>query len=234
MLTTIRYDITLSAADMNSHLATFASQGCDFLIPVISAQGGILMMQQYALNQYDYQIIGIDVQSQLDTFYDNSGGSCAYETILQTLHRTNKTETSTAFWDAFIAEFGHEPLYIAVGAYDAVNALIDAINETQSFDSEVMIPYMESWTTPNPRTGSPTAPLGAWWPNTHDLVEGYPYGFTLLCQWRADGSKVVIPAPRWAYVPPYGAIPIAPLYPDWMATGAYEVAPWVHTIWGGT
>jgi branched-chain amino acid transport system substrate-binding protein len=233
MLPVIRYNITLSASDMNAHLATLEAGGCDFLVPVISAQGGILMMQQYALNQYHYQIFGIDVQSQLDTFYDDSGSSCGYETMMQTLYRTNKTETSIEFWDAFIAEFSHEPLYIAVGAYDGVNALIDAINATHSFDPEGMIAYMETWTKATPRTGSPTAPEGAWWPDTHDLVEGYPYGFTLWCQWRADGSKVVIPAPRWVYVDPYGAIPIAPLYPDSLATGAYEVAPWVHTAWGG-
>ena len=231
LLPLIRYDITLSASDMNTHLAALESQGCDFLVPVISAQGGILMMQQYNLNHYHYQIFGIDVQSQLDTFYDDSGESCGYETMMQTLHDTNKTETSKAFWAAFLEEFNHEPLYIAIGAYDAVNAIIQTINETQSFDPEDIIPYMESWTKANPRTGSPSAPLGAWWPSTHDLVEGYPHGFTLWCQWRADGSKVVVPSPRWAYVAPYGAIPIGPLYPNWMSTGAYQVAPWVDTLW---
>jgi len=230
VITPILYDVTLSDTDMNTHLLSLAGDGVDFLIPVISAQGGVLMMQQYDLYEYDFQIFGIDVQSQLDTFWGSSGNTAAYETVMQTLHRTNKTSTSIAFWDDFRAELGHDPLYIACGAYDAVFGLVDAINATQSFDADGIILEFESWTKSNPHPGVTGG--GAWWPGTHDLVEGYPYGYTLWCQWRNDGTKVVVPAPRWAYIAGLGyAIPIPPLYPDWMATGAYEIAPWVETAW---
>jgi branched-chain amino acid transport system substrate-binding protein len=226
VLTPIRYDITLSATDMNTHLQSLNSQGCDFLIPVISAQGGVLMMQQYDTYKYPFQVFGIDVQAQLDTYWASSGNTAAYETIMQTLHRTNKTENSIAFWDAFRLQFGHDPLYIACGAYDATVALINAINTTQSFDELTLIAEMETWTKANPQPG--VSGGGAWWPNTHDLVEGYPYGYTLWCQWRTDGTKVVIPSPR--YHAGYGGF-ISDLYPSWMATGAYQIAPWVHTAW---
>ena len=229
VLDPILYDISLTATDMNTHLISLDNDGCDFLVPVISAQGGVLVMQQYEQYEYPFQIFGIDVQSQLDTFWESSSQSCAYETMMQTLHRTNKTENSIEFWDAFRAEFGHDPLYIACGAYDAVSGIVDAIEAQQSFDALDIIDEFESWTKSNPHPG--VSGGGAWWPETHDLVEGYPYGYTLWCQWRDDGTKVVVPAPRYAYVPPYGAIPIPPLYPDSLATGAYEVAPWVHTEW---
>lgn len=226
VITPIKYDITLSATDMNTHLITLDNAGVDFLIPAISAQGGVLMMQQYDLYNYDFQIFGIDVQAQLDTYWASSGNTAAYETIMQTLHRTNKTSESIAFWDDFRTEYGHDPLYIAVGAYDAVNGLIDAINATQSFDALGIIAEFESWTKSNPNPG--VGGGGAWWPGTHDLVEGYPYGYTLWCQWRNDGTKVVIPSPRY-HAGLGGFIPS--LYPDWMSTGAYEIAPWVHTAW---
>lgn len=219
VLTPILYDITLSATDMNTHLASLQSDGADIVIPVISAQGGILMMQQYALNQYDYLIFGIDVQSQLDTFWGDSGGDCEYETIMQTLHRTNKTAASVAFWDAFIAEYAHEPLYTAVGAYDAVNAIADAVFETQSLRADPIIAEMETWDTGNTHPGA--AGDAAWWPNTHDLVAGYPYGFTLWCQWQSGGTKAVIPAAIYPDVGAYGSI----------ITGDYIVAPWVNATW---
>ena len=215
MLTPIRYDVTLGATDMNTHLATFQSQGADIVIPVISGSGGVLMMQQYGLNEYDYLIYGIDVQAQLDTFWADSGQSCAYETIMQIMHETNKTSTSLAFWDAYKDEWGHEPLYIASGAYDAVMAIADAIEETDTKEAEFIIDVFESWTTANPHPG--VGGGGAWWPNSHDLVAGYPYGYTLWCQWNADGSKDVVTG--------YG------LYPEWLTTGTYTVAPWVHTAW---
>jgi branched-chain amino acid transport system substrate-binding protein len=232
VITPIKYDITLTATDMNTHLQSLNSSGCDFLVPVISAQGGVLMMQQYDLYEYPFQIFGIDVQAQLDTYWGSSGNTAAYETIMQTLHRTNKTTQSIAFWDAFRLQFGHDPLYIACGAYDAVIGLKNAINRTQSFDALDLIAEMETWTKANPQEG--VAAYGAWWPGTHDLVEGYPNGYTLWCQWRADGTKVVVPAPRRAFVASLGlpyAINPGNLYPDTLATGAYEIAPWVHTAW---
>ncbi len=219
MLPEILYDISLSATDMNSHLADLQADGADIVIPVISAQGGILMMQQYALNEYDYLIFGIDVQSQLDTYWDDTGGDCVYETMMQTLYRCNKTSKSVAFWDAFIAQFGHEPLYIACGAYDAVSAIRDAVEDAQSLDPDLIIPVMESWDRSNPHLG--VAGNAAWWPNTHDLVAGYPFGYTLWAQWQPGGTKAVVPALIYPDVGAYGNI----------TTGDYVVAPWVHTEW---
>ena len=219
VITPIEYDITLSATDMNSHLASLQSSGADIVIPIISAQGGILMMQQYALNEYDYLIFGIDVQSQLDTFWGDTGGDCAYETIMQTLYKCNKTATSVAFWDAFVDYYGHEPLYIAVGAYDAVMAIKDAVFATQSLRADPIIAHMETWTTSNPHPG--VSGGGAWWPNSHDLVEGYPYGYTLWCQWQPGGTKAGVPAVIYPDSGPDGAI----------ITGDYIVAPWVNETW---
>lgn len=215
VITPIKYDVTLGATDMNTHLATLQSAGADIVIPIISGSGGVLMMQQYALNEYDYLIFGIDVQAQLDTFWTDSGESCAYETIMQTLYETNKTETSLAFWDAYKTEWGHEPLYIAAGAYDAVMGIADAVDATDSLATDGIIAEFESWTTANPNPG--VSGGGAWWPGSHDLVGGYPWGYTLWCQWQADGSKDVVSG--------FG------LYPEWLTTGTYTVAPWVNTAW---
>lgn len=214
----IRYDVTLSAADMNTHLQTMSNQGVDILIPVISAQGGIMMMQQYASLHPNYVIIGIDVQSQLDTFWTQSGGDCIYETLMQTAYAVNKSATTITFWNAFKAEFGHEPLYIACGAYDAVMGIIDAAVAQDSLDALDLIAEMETWTRSNPHPG--VSGGGAWWPDTHDLVEGYPFSYTLWTQWQANSTKVVVPA----YGNEYPNDRITPL-------GTYQVPPWVHTAW---
>jgi hypothetical protein len=177
------------------------------------------MMQQYAANNYPYLIFGIDVQSQLDTYWSASGGACAYETIMQTLYACNKTAASWDFWFEFIDQFGHEPLYIAVGAYDAVNALRDAIFATQSLRDDDIIAHMETWDRSNQHPG--VGGDSAWWPNTHDLVAGYPYAYTLWCQWQTDGTKNVVPALIYPTSGPYGNI----------VTGPYVVAPWVATAW---
>jgi branched-chain amino acid transport system substrate-binding protein len=221
----IRYDITLSAADMNTHMQTFEDLGCDLVIPVISAQGGIMMMQNYADSQRPYIIIGIDVQSQLDTFWAQSTGACAYETVMQGTHRVNKTPTTITFWDDFHDLWGHDPLYTAQGAYDAMRAISWAIDGTNSLDTDTIVTKLETRTpaavlaNPSLFPGSVTG-LGAVWPNSHELPSGYPFGYTLWVQWNSTGGKEVVPTDGHLY--PNDAI---------VPMGTYTMAPWVHTLW---
>ncbi|MFX1390702.1 MAG: ABC transporter substrate-binding protein [Promethearchaeota archaeon] len=217
----IAYDVTLSSADMLSHVNTLISAGCDVVIPVISAQGGLMLMQHYATLQPDFLVVGIDVQSQLDTYWTQSGGDCAYEVIMQSIHDTNKTPTTKEFWSAFHTEWGHDPLYTASGSYDALNLLAWAINETQSLDPDDLIPQMETCTKANILASPEDYPssvggLGAFWPDSHDLVAGYPYGYTLFCQWRNDGSKEIVTSYNSIY--PTAALEnIGPLeLPPWL------------------
>jgi branched-chain amino acid transport system substrate-binding protein len=221
----IRYDITLTTADMNTHMQTFEDAGCDIVIPVISAQGGIMMMQNYADSQRPYLIIGIDVQSQLDTFWSQSGGACAYETIMQGTYRVNKTPLTIQFWDDFVALWGHDPLYTAMGAYDSMRYLAWAIEGTQSLNPDVIIPKLESMTpqavkaNPSAYPGSTTG-AGGFWPDRHEVPTGYPDGYTLWVQWNSTGGKHVVPTDGHYY--PNNAI--TPM-------GTYIMAPWVHTLW---
>jgi ABC-type branched-subunit amino acid transport system substrate-binding protein len=217
----IAYDVTLTSADMLSNVNTLISAGCDVVIPVISAQGGLMLMQHYATLQPDFILIGIDVQSQLDTYWTQSGGACAYETIMQSIHDTNKTDTTEAFWADFHTEWGHDPLYTASGSYDAVNSLVWAINETNSINSDVIVAKLETATksavlaTPEAFPSS-VGGAGAFWPGSHDLVAGYPYGYTLFCQWHNDGTKAIVTS--------YGSI-----YPSDALTGIQPLMlpPWL-------
>jgi ABC-type branched-subunit amino acid transport system substrate-binding protein len=217
----IAYDVTLTSADMLSHVNTLITAGCDVVIPVISAQGGLMLMQHYATLQPDFILVGIDVQSQLDTYWTQSGGACAYECIMQSIHDTNKTPTTKAFWSDFRTEWGHDPLYTASGSYDAVNSLVWSINETNSINSDVIVAKMETITkgavlaTPE-NFPSSVGGLGAFWPGSHDLVAGYPYGYTLFCQWRSDGTKEIVSS-------------LNSIYPDAALEnlGPLEIPPWV-------
>ena len=221
----IRYDITLSAADMNTHMQTFIDDGVDILMPVISAQGGIMMMQQYAELEPDFVVIGIDVQSQLDTFWAQSNGDCAYETVMQGTLDVNKTASTLTFWDAFKDKWVHDPLYTAIGAYDAVYNLAWAIEEGQTIDNDEIIDEWETMTKTNilaNPSNYPTSPsgLGAIWPKSHEVIAEYPYGYTLWVQWDDAGNKQVVPAGgQW-----YPNDAVAPM-------GTYLVPPWVHTAW---
>jgi len=212
----VAYPITALQADMNGYIGEIDANNTQILIPVISAQGGILMMNSYSSLQPGFVVIGIDVQSQLDTFWEDSTEACLYETILQSLHNTSKTPVSVPFWNAYVEEYDHEPLYTAVGSYDAINLYAWAINETQSFNVDDLITQIETINTANPLAG---AGGYAAFTGSHDIQEGYPYGYTLFCQWQAGGTKIVVPS--------FGSI-----YPPEIATGTY-ITPAGDPDWSG-
>jgi len=208
IVASIAYPITALQSDFDGYMSTINTNGTQILVPLISAQGGILMMNSYASQQPGFVVIGIDVQSQLDTFWADSLGNCEFETILQILYRTNKTATSIPFWDAYKAKFGHEPLYIASGSYDAIQQYAWAFNKSQSFNSDIIVDTLETITTANPLSG--VGGLGAF-TGSHDIQEGYPYGYALFCQWQTGGTKVVTP---------YA------IYPASLATGTLQTPDW--------
>jgi len=207
----VAYPITALQTDMDGYMAAIEANSTQILIPVISAQGGILMMNSYDSQHPGFVVIGIDVQSQLDSFWTDSSENCIYETVLQSLHNTSKTAISVPFWNAYVATYGHDPLYTAVGSYDAINLYAWAINETQSFNVDGIINQIETITTANPLPGA--GGLAAF-TGSHDVQEGYPYGYTLFVQWQAGGTKVVVPS--------FGSI-----YPPSIATGNYLLPPWL-------
>ena len=210
LATEIAYPITVTQTQMDGYMSQLDANNTQILIPLISAQGGILMMNSYDTVKPGFVIIGIDVQSQLESFWTDTSGHSAYETVLQSLHDTNKTEKSKPFWAAFKAKYLHEPLYTAVGSYDAVYTFVWAINESQSFNPDTIVTQLETITTSSPLAGA--GGLAAF-TNSHDVQEGYPYGYTLFVQWQDDGTKHVVSTGGY-------------VYPDSVTTGAYSLPAW--------
>ncbi len=210
LTTEIAYPITVTQTQMDGYMSQIDGNATQILIPVISAQGGILMMNSYDTAKPGFVVVGVDVQSQLESFWDDTNGNCAFETVLQALHNTSKTDKSIPFWNAFVAEYGHEPLYTAVGSYDAVYTYTWAINESQSFNADTIVSQMETITTANPLPGA--GGMGVY-TLSHDILEGYPYGYTLFVQWQADGTKAVVSS---------GGL----VYPDSIVTGSYQTPNW--------
>ena len=211
----IAYPITAEAADFATYWQQIDDSGAQLCVPVISAQGGILLTTQYAAAQPGCLIAGIDVMAQLETYWDETNGGCEYEISLSPTERTNKTSKTVAFWDSFTAKYNSDPLYTAVGSYDAMYILNKGISDAQSFNSNEIIPFLEALTPANPYEGVNGHIAYTEW---HDAFEGYDagtgmiYSVTLMVQWQ-DGAKQVLKTG--------GAV-----YPDHLATGDLQIPSW--------
>jgi branched-chain amino acid transport system substrate-binding protein len=210
----VAFPITAEAADFATYWQQVDAAGAQITVPIISAQGGILMMTQYAQAQPKCLVAGIDVMAQLDTYWTETGGAAQYEVVLQSTLRTNKTTRTIPFWDAFLDAYGGEPLYTAIGAYDAMYVLAAAIDDAQSLVSADIIPHLEAFDTASPFE----AAFGniAFTPS-HDVFEGYIgdtiYGVTLFTQWQAGGVKEAVSS---------GGL----IYPDSIVTAPLSLPPW--------
>ncbi|MGY5871334.1 MAG: ABC transporter substrate-binding protein [Candidatus Thorarchaeota archaeon] len=211
----IAYPISAEAADFATYWQQIDDSGAQLCVPVISAQGGILMTTQYAAAEPGCLIAGIDVMAQLETYWEETDGGCEYEISLSPTERTNKTSKTVAFWDAFTAKYSADPLYTAVGSYDAMYILKKGISDAQSLNSTAIIPFLEALTPANPYEGANGHIAYTPW---HDAFEGYNattgmiYSVTLMVQWQ-DGAKQVLKTG--------GAV-----YPDHLSTGALQIPSW--------
>lgn len=206
----VAYPITAEAADFATYWSQIEAAGAQITIPIISAQGGILMMTQYAQAQPGCVLAGIDVMSQLDSYWGETGGGCAYEVVMQSTLRTNKTTRTIAFWDAFLDNYNSEPLYTAVGSYDAIYMLAQAIEEAQSFVQDDVVVALEGFTRADPFIGAGGRVA---WTLGHDLLESPSYSYTLFCQWQDDGTKQVMSS---------GGL----IYPDSIVTASFQLPQW--------
>lgn len=212
VLDDIAYPITATSEDFATIWQSIQDLGAQVVIPIISGTTGITFTTQYAQIQAKCLIAGIDVQAQLDSYWFDTNGGCEHEIIMQTLCRTPKTPKSIAFWDNWIDLFGESPLYTAVGSYDTIYMMKDAIEACDSIDSDDLVAQMETVTPENPSTTSvSTVEFG--WTESHDVMAGWPYGVTLFVQWQADGAKECITTGGALYPETIVTAPIT--YPSW-------------------
>ena len=176
------------------------------------------MTTQYASLLPNFAIVGIDVMAQLPSYWNETGGACEYMAIMKAVVRTNKTELTIPFWDNFVSKWNHDPIYISVGTYDAMYIYKDVINNSQSFDSDVLVTELEKFNSANPRMGVSGYTA---FTKGHDVKEGWPYGVGLWVQWREDPLN---PGQGTTFCVETGGI----IYPDNIANGGlFQLPPWV-------
>jgi branched-chain amino acid transport system substrate-binding protein len=201
---------TVSSSDFNGYWSTIQGHGAQMVIPIISAAGGVIMDQTYNATQPKCLICGINVQSQLDSFWASTQGKCKYEVVLQTFVRTNKSVNTIPFWDHYVGNYTSSPIYTSAGGYDAIQLLKNAIYSTQSFVSDRIVTALEGVNRGSPYIGV-AGPLV--FTRSHDLLYGLGYGVPIFAQWQAGGTKPCITS---------GGL----LYPNSITTGTLQIPSW--------
>ncbi|MHA2281564.1 MAG: ABC transporter substrate-binding protein [Promethearchaeota archaeon] len=205
----IRFDITLQAVDMQTHLNSLQASGAQIVIPIISGQAGILMSQEYASLQPNYLLAGLNLIAQCDSYWADTAGSSDYEIVMQSVYNVSKTFKTRLFWENFVNDYGEEPYYTGIGSYDAVNLLANATSNTQSFDPDTIVAELEKINITYPYIG---VAANIAFTTSHDLIEGWPYSTALFCQWISSSKTVLSTANE--------------IYPESIPTGFLRLPSW--------
>jgi branched-chain amino acid transport system substrate-binding protein len=175
-------------AQMQDVLMSIVGLDPQFIIPVLSADAGVLYDELRASYVPNAMSVGISVFAQLrspwvESLDDPPGKSqpaCAYEVIVDNwaegLEQTEKTAT---FLDAFMADSGGEyPLYSA-GTYDALLVLKNAIEAVAWYDGEDGVAYawaddIIQWLEDPANAQVTTGGVTAYYPRPETTAAGKP------------------------------------------------------------
>ncbi|MFX1502214.1 MAG: ABC transporter substrate-binding protein [Promethearchaeota archaeon] len=206
----IAFPLSATPEDFINYWSQIDDAGAQLVVPLTTADIGGIMAQTYGVVKPKCLMVGIDVLAQLEPYWSTTNGGCQYEIILQSTYNTSKTPLTVQFWNNYIEEYGHEPAYTGIGSYDAIYLLTQAVNNSQSFDPDIIVSEIEKINVSNPFTG-----VGGniAFTNSHDLRHGPSYSVGLFCQWQENGNKVVLPT---------GSM----IYPDSWATGTLMIPEW--------
>lgn len=170
----------------------------------------ILMSQAYSNIKPRCLISGLNVYAQNGTYWDTTSGGCNYEITYQGYFNVSQTPRTIPFYNSFVQNFTYEPLYVATGAYDAINLVNYSVSDTQSFDSSEIVLSLETINSTNPFPGA-----GGYiaFTQSHSLLAGVNLAHLFICQWQSGGTKVVLPNSNLRYL-------------DALATGSLQLPSW--------
>lgn len=181
-------DATGSTVAMENVLTSIAALDPQFIIPVFSADAGVLYDVARASYVPNAMSVGINLLAQLRSPWAGSVANppgesqpaCAYEVILDSwAEGVEQASTTAGFLEAFMTYSGGEyPLYTA-STYDAVLMLEDAIEAVAWYDAEDGLAYawaddIIEWLEDPANVRVTTTGLAAYYPLPGTTAAGKP------------------------------------------------------------
>ena len=135
--------VSPTASDISGDLSTIATRYPHMIFTAFSGSvGAVYSIQKNSLG-IPALTLGINVPGQQFSHWANTGGACKGEIMLDTFPiGVNVTDLTEDWVDAFVTRFDRYPVYTAA-TYDSIKAVVEAIDETNSLDSDVLVDWLE-------------------------------------------------------------------------------------------
>jgi branched-chain amino acid transport system substrate-binding protein len=161
--------------------------------------GAIYIKQWYDLK--GPMIGGVSGTGVTDRYWKDCGGKALTETVVFYVPRAPMTPKTVDFYDRYMAKFKLGPGYPTGYSYDVLYIYKEAVEKAKSTNPDKLVPILEKTDY--------TGVAGRYvFDELHNPRYGEGYRQLPMAQWRKDGARVVV-------------------WPKKMATGEYELPPWV-------
>ncbi len=173
-------DVTTAMAGLTA--ATYQGLKVNALCTIFSGPVGGYIPQAWAAHDLPMILAGINVESQVSTFFDETEGACYGEIELETCPPDVEPTPYTAqFRSDYFALYDEQPTYTSFASYDAVMVLKEAIEAANSFvpaDIEAALVNIEHVGTAY--TIKFTSEPGPHWTVAENTTTGLPYPVPIL------------------------------------------------------
>jgi branched-chain amino acid transport system substrate-binding protein len=207
------------ATDVTAELSAVQRSGAHMILALLSGPVGIPFARQAGELKIPAALVGINVESQKDGFWDATQGMGNYSMTLNTYCQgVEYNETTAPFVDGYIKRFGETPTYNA-GTYGAIMGhIVPAVEEAGTLDPDKLVPVIEKQVV-KVTSGVDKYTKDKEGRHLHDLQWGPGYLTSLGVQW-VDGKQVGVWPYKW--VAAKGAPEIT-----YKGVVPYKVAPWI-------
>ena len=209
--TDIAFALDVNPIKMDTYFSYIVGNNTQIVIPLITSPAGQTFADSYGQIPGGPSCIpiGINARSQDEDFWSTTGGNCNYSVGIEAVFDTNKTTKTIPFWNAYKTEYGNDPIYTAACSYDAVYQLKWALDEIQSFNSDILVTQLETLTKASGGLEGATAWFAYY--NSHSPVYGWPNSVGLAIQWMNGQKNFLIgpglyPSDPYSTMPPYGTM----------------------------
>jgi branched-chain amino acid transport system substrate-binding protein len=212
------------ATDVTAELTAIKTAGAHIIMTGFSGPVGVVISRQWGELQIPAALVGINVEAQLQGFWEATGGKTEYELLVNQIDNVVITERTIPFFNRFVDKVGEFPLYTA-GTYEAIFILKEAIERAGAIDSDAVVVELQK--TDFSGIAGRIVFTGRDSPYPHDVAWRPGYATGIGTQWR-DGELVtvwpdgraVLGDPRWEGLRYEGTVD-------------YVLPPWMVEYWKG-
>ncbi|MFX0173932.1 MAG: ABC transporter substrate-binding protein [Candidatus Hodarchaeota archaeon] len=125
----------VKAAMSGLKAATYDNLKVNALCTIFSGPVGAYVPQAWTAHDLSQMLAGINVESQVSTFFDDTEGACYGEIELETCPPDVEPNANTKpFREKYVEEYDEEPTYTSFASYDALYVLKEALEDADSFE----------------------------------------------------------------------------------------------------